>query len=508
LGTQELTEIPAEPAVSMPTAPGDDPNSSLTGAAVRGVAWQGASYLLGKTLIFVTTVVLARLLVPDDFGVVALALVFVNYADVVNDLGISQALVFLPVSQRRSDTALTVSLAFGALLVGIGQLAAPLVARLFHNGDVTTLFRVLSITLLLGPIGQVPDALLRRKLDFKRRLRNDLGRAVTRGAVAITLAALGFGPWSIVIGELAGDLGYAIVAWSLVDYRPSRRFWRVTRDDLRSLLAFGGPAAGSVFFSNLIFNIDYLIVGARLGATALGFYSLAFRLPELAIINVFFVLSSVAFPMFSRARTDNVRLRRGYLTSVRLQSLYGTAAGVGLAVVAPMVVHVAFGAKWEHSIVPLEALALYAAFRSLGTGANDVYKGIGRPGLALWLSFARLGVLAPALFIATRWGINAVAWTQVAVAAGFAIGMQALAARVLEIPMRKLLAAMRPAAVAGLGTALGAGLVRALVPTGAGDAIRLVLAIAAGGGLGFVALRIADRAALRDLRDLIARRAT
>jgi PST family polysaccharide transporter len=493
-----LTGIDADPEAASEGAP-------LTEAAVRGVAWQGASYLLGKGLIFVTTIVLARLLVPRDFGLVGLALVFINYADVVNDLGISQALVYLPSDRKRNDAALATSIGFGLSLVAVAELVAPLIARLFGDSGVTPLFRVLSITLLLGPIGQVPDALLRRRLDFRRRLRNDLGRAVGRGVIAITLAAAGLGPWAIVIGELAGDVAYACVAWSLVDYRPSPRFWRVDRAAVRELLNFGAPAAASVFLSNLIFNIDYLIIGARLGTTKLGFYSLAFRLPELAIINVFFVFSAVAFPLFARARSEPDRVRRGYLTSVRLQSLYGTAAGVGMAMVAPMVVHVAFGSRWDRSIVPLQALALYAAFRSFGVGANDVYKGIGRPGLALWLSIARLVVLAPALYVATHGGINAVAWAQAAVAAVFAVGMQMLAVRVLGLPLRALLTAVRPALAAGAGTALGAGIVRATVPSFGGDALRLVAAVIAGGLAGIIAVRATDRTALRDMRALLTR---
>jgi PST family polysaccharide transporter len=475
----------------------------LTEAAVRGVTWHGASYLLGKLLVFASTIVLARLLVPADFGVVGLALVFIAYADVVSDLGISQAIVYLPADRRRNDTALTSCLAFGASMVLAAQVAAPFAARFFHDGEVTTLFRVLSLTLLLGAAAQVPDALLRKQLDFRRRMLTDLGRAVGRGGVAIALAAAGFGPWSIVIGELAGDVVYGAVAWKLVDYRPHLGFWRVGRDDVGALLRFGGPAAASVFVANLIFDIDYLIVGARLGTRALGFYTLAFRLPEMAIINVFFVLSAVAFPIFSRARDDPDRLRRGYVKSVRLQSLYGVAAGVGMAMVAPTMIRVLFGAKWVPSVVPLQALALYAAFRSLGVGANDVYKAIGRPGLALWLALVRLGVLAPTLLIASHWGIRGVAWAQAGVALVFAVAMQALAASVLGVPLRALIGAVRPALVAGAAIVAGVAAARTLV---AGDDwMRLVLGVVAGAVTVALALGALERPVVRELRQLARR---
>ena len=167
----------------------------------------------------------------------------------------------------------------------------------------------------------------------------------------------------------------------------------------------------------MIFDIDYLIVGSVLGAEALGLYTLAFRLPQVVILGVFAVLSSVAFPMFSRARADPARLKRGYVTSVRLLSAYGVAAGVGLFMVAPMLVPVVFGPQWSAAVVPLEALSLYAAARSLGAGAVDVYKGTGRPEIGVAVALVRLALLVPALVLAAHHGgIDAVAWTQAALA--------------------------------------------------------------------------------------------
>ena len=171
-----------------------------------------------------------------------------------------------------------------------------------------------------------------------------------------------------------------------------------------------------------------------LGAEALGLYTLAFRLPQVAIIGVFGVLSAVAFPAFSRVRSEPARLRRGFVTGLRLQSAYGVAAGVGLFMVAPMVVPVLFGSNWDGAIVPMQALALYAAARSLGAGAVDVYRGIGRPGIGLTIALIRLALLVPALLIAAHeGGIDAVAWTQAALALAFAVGMQIVAARVVGI---------------------------------------------------------------------------
>lgn len=477
--------------------------AGLARAAVGGVAWQGLSYIGGKLLVLATTIVLARLLSPRDFGVVGLALVFVAYAEVVTDLGVAQALIYLPEGREANDTALTVTLLFSSLLVGAAMLAAPAVAGFFRRPDVTPLFRVLSLSLLIGGAGQVPDALLRKNLLFRRRLVADLVRACGQGIVSIVLAAAGAGPWSIALGYLAGGLLWAGVAWALVPYRPRPGFWRVRWTRARPLLSYGTAAAGNALLLSLVFDVDYLIVGRKLGASSLGYYTLGFRIPEMVIINVFYVLSAVAFPLFSRARQDMSRLRRGYLATIRLQSVYGVAAGVGLATVAPMFVHVVFGPKWSPSIVPLQALALYAAFRSLGIGAVDVYKAIGRPGLAVVLSVLRLVVLVPALLFAVRFDIEGVSWAQAIVAIVLAALMQGVASRVLGLSVGALVRALVPALAAGAGAAVGAGAVRLWMP--GPEPARLALAVIAGGLTALAGIHAADRRFVGEFRNLVAR---
>jgi lipopolysaccharide exporter len=478
--------------------------SGLARAAVGGVAWHGLSYVGGKLLVLATTVVLARLLTPGDFGVVGLALVFIAYAEVVTDLGMAQALIYLPEDQEANDAAFTVSLVFSVLLVGVAMLAAPAVADFFRRPDLIPLFRVLSLSLLLGGLGQVPDALLRKGLLFRRRLIADLLRASGQGVVSIALAAAGTGPWAIVLGYLAGGLLWSVTAWALVSYRPRLRLWGLRWAKAGPLLSYGIATAGNALLLSLVFDLDYLIIGRRLGAAALGYYTLGFRIPEMVIINVFYVLSAVAFPLFSMAREDRELLRRGYVATIRLQTVYGVMAGTGLAAVAPMLVHVVFGPKWTPSIVPLQALALYAAFRSLGIGAVDVFKAIGRPGVAVALSFARLAVLAPALLVAVELGIEGVSWAQAIVAFVLALLMQLVASHALGLSPRALGAALVPAFAAGLGTALGAWVVRLWMP--GAEPVRLVLAIVAGGLAGVAALHAADRGFLKEVRRLLALR--
>ena len=474
---------------------------ALARAAAGGIAWQGLSFVLGKALVLVATALLAHLLTPTAFGVVALALVFITFADVVTDLGLAQALVFFPEERRRSDAALLVCLAVSGAFVLVAMLAAPLVASFFGHQEVTGMFRVLSLALLVRASGQVPDALLRKSLRFRPRTIAELGRALAQGAISVVLAAIGFGPWAIVDGYLAGCLVWSALLWAAVSYRPDRSFWRLRGAGLGALLKFGVPAAGTALLLCLVFNVDYLIVGRLLGARALAYYTLGFRLPELVIISVFNVISVVAFPLFSRVREDEPRLHSGYLFGLRVQAIYGVGAGVGLAMAAPMIVHVVFGPTWEPAIVPLEALALYAAFRSLGLGPHEAFRGIGRPDLLVRLSLLRLAVVAPALLIAARFGIDGVAWAQAAAALPLALVMQAVASHVLHIRLGQIRQALQPAVAVALGVALAMAPVRFLMV--GSDPERLVLALVAGLAGAALAVALTDRRFAIQLKRLV-----
>jgi lipopolysaccharide exporter len=380
-------------------------------------------------------------------------------------------------------------------------LAAPVVADFFNRPEVAPMFRVLSLSLFLVAVRQVPDALLRRELRFRRRAVAEASRALAQGAVSIALALGGLGAWAIVWGYLAGNLTWCLAAWALAGYRPSVHFWRLTRATSGPLLRYGAPAAGQGLLAGLIFNVDYVVVGHFLGAEALGLYTLAFRLPQMLVINVFFLISAVAFPIFSRARDDPERLRSGYLASLRLEAAYGVGAGVALAVSAPMLVPVLFGPGWEASVAPLQALGVYATFRALGFGAVDVYKAIGRPGLAAAVSFARLIVLVPTLIVATHFGIEGVAWAQAALAFVFAVFMQSVACRILCVPVRALWSAARPALAVAVGVTAGIGAVRLGLP--GPDALKLAAAVPAAAVGALTLLWTTDRGFVTELLVLL-----
>jgi lipopolysaccharide exporter len=484
-----------------PTAPRSE---RLTSTTVSAVAWQGLSFVLGRLLVLVATVILARVLGPEDFGLVSLALVFVGFVSVMADFGVSQALIYRQHSPRAADAALACTVVSGLLLGGITAAAAPIVAEGMGDPAITDFLRVLGLTFVLSSFGIVPDVLLRRDLLFRRRLAVQLSSQTSLGIVSIVLALAGVGPWSLVYGQLASAMVMSAVAWSRVRYRPDLRWWRLRWSDIRPLLAFGLPTAGNGLLATVILNVDYVVVSHLLGAKALGYYMLAFRVPEMVIVSTFQVVSQVVFPVFSRTRGEPERMRRGYVRMWRLQTMYGVVLGCVLAALAPYLVPAVFGSGWGPSVLPLQALAIYAAFRSLGMGVVDVLKSMGRPNLALLLSVARFVILLPALVLATAAGINGVAIAQVVVALVFALLMQLVCGRLLGVPAGRLLAACAPAVTAGVAAAAGAAVVAGLTP--AGDLVKLIAGVATAGVVSAVILLGLSTSTRRELRALLPRR--
>lgn len=476
----------------------------LARAGARGVAWQGGAFVLGKGVVLLSTVLLARLLAPEQYGLVSLALVLIAYAEAVADGGVAQALVYLKPTRTAVRAAVLCAGVFGVVLASVGVLAAPAVGEFFGRSDVVPLVRVLALSLVASGLAAVPEALLRRSLQFRRLTTATVARALVTGAVAVSLALAGYGAWSLASGTVAGTVAYSVVLWVLHRRVDAAEPAESLRSALRAILAYGVPVAGANLLAKLIFDVDYLVVGHVLGAEALGYYTLAFRLPEFLIVNVFFVISSVSFPLYSRARDDPARLRTGYLLSVRLQSLYGLCSGIGIAVVASLLVPVVFGEAWRGAVPALVALAIYASCRSLGAGAGDVYKALGRPGLSVVMSLVRLVVLVPALVLGARAGIEGVAWAQAVTSFCFVFLMQGLACRMMNLRPRQLLAAVAPALLAAAGVAVVA-LPLTWLPLPA--PATLTLSVAGGVAGAAVVLLVGFRPLLRQLLSLTGRSA-
>lgn len=479
------------------------PEPDLARAGRSGAVWQGLAQAVGKGIVLVTAVILARVFTPQEYGTVSLALVVIGYIEVMADGGVAQALVVMKRSRESARAALLLSLVTAVVLATAVALLAPALQALLGWNGIAPLVQTLAVALVVTALGAVPEALLRKELRFRRLTWVSVVRSVANGVVTVAFALTGAGAWSLVWGTLAGAVAFTVSAW--IALRPDTvpwQFWRVQRDGLRETTRLGFPLAGSALLARLHVDVDFLVIGGVLGAQALGYYTLAFRLPELLIINFFFVLSAVVYPLYAKAREQEGRLAKGYLASVRIQSLYGVTAGAGLAVAAPSLVPLAFGPQWDAAVVPLILLAAYAAVRALGSGAHEVFKATGRVWLSVLLSGSRLLVIIPAVLWATYGGIDGVATAMLVVALLYSLIHQVIAARVLDLPAATIGRAVLPALGCGLAiVVVGVPIHAAALP----DLLELAVLVPAGMAATLVVLRLFFRTELAQLIGLVRR---
>lgn len=460
------------------TAAAATQRSELSKQAVQSTAWAYGSFVSGKFLVFISTIILARLLLPSEFGLMGYCLIAIQYLDILNGFGVGQALIARREQiEEAANAAIVVGFVSGMLLFGLAWFGAPMLAAFFEDDRITTLFRALAIVIPISAVGAVPSSLIQRSLRFRAKFIPDIGRSVAKGLISIVLAWQGFGVWSLIAGQIAGEVVATVILFGLARWRPTRRFDRqVTRD----VMGFGSHIISIGIAGAIMVNFDYLLVGKVLGATALGFYTFAYRIPDLIIRNSNFVVGKVAFPLLAQVQSNADDLRVAYGTLLRYVSLFTIPAGIGLALIAPRFINVFFPNRWEPATEVMQLIALSLAISSVGHLPGIIYKAINRPEILNWMSVVKLIATGGVLWYCVRWGIVGVAAGQVGLAVFFVAVDMVVVARVLTFNSLDTLRAIAPALACTLAMAGAVVLLdRGLAPDGLAGLLAIVVVGAA-----------------------------
>ena len=384
------------------------PDRTLAGRTVTAAQWKLASSLVTGVLQFGVSVVLARLLTPTDFGLVALALIVVGFAEMVVDLGFGPAVVQREeLTERHIRVSFTASTIVGLTLAILLVAIAPVFALLLKNEAVPTLLRWQALIFVFSGTTATARALLQRTLDFRGLFVIDLASYLVGYAlVAVTLAFLDFGAWSLVIGALVQGAVACVVALRQVPHPLQPLF---ARHEFRDLFGYG---FGVILNRSVVYaaqNGDYFVVGRWLGAAPLGLYSRAFQLMQLPLSHLSSVTWSVLFSTYSRLQSDPRRAASAYLKGVQLNALIAAPIMAGMIVAGPHLVTGLFGARWIEATLPLQILCGVGVLRSIygATGALTHAFGAVYAEFRRQIAYAALVVLGA--LAGLRWGIHGVA---------------------------------------------------------------------------------------------------
>jgi O-antigen/teichoic acid export membrane protein len=486
-------------------------DDNLTERVGRGVMWSLVQAWGGRLLSTLVLVVLARLLDPADFGLVALATVFVEFGNLMVDQGLGASLV-----QRREidpvhvSTAFWTSMAFSVLAaLGLAVLAVPL-SSVLGEPSLAEVLVVLALVFPFNAAGSIPIALLQRDLAFASLAVRRLVAASVAGGVGVAMAFAGFGVWALVAQTLLNAAVGSVVVVVAMRFRPAMHW---SRSHFRELFGFSSRVFGVETMNFATRRGEDLIVGAVLGPVSLGLYAVATRLQRLVMEVLVSALGSVAFPTFARVIHDLPRARRVYLGAISITSLFAFPAFIGLAALSPHLVVGLFGPQWAES-APLAALAsLSGPVLALGFYTRGVLLAAGSAGTELRLAALRLVTR----LIAVVGGLVMGGLTGLAV--GILIQSYLVAplglrsvSLVLDLPMREYLPVLK---VPVLGSVVMAGVVVAIgvVLDGVLGDLAISAIAAAAGALTYVGVAaLLDRSVVGTVvslgRNVVGRRAT
>ncbi|MDR7519626.1 MAG: lipopolysaccharide biosynthesis protein [Armatimonadota bacterium] len=375
--------------------------------AVRGAIWLAGDQIGSRIIDLGFAVVLARLLLPEHFGLLAMAATSAAFFRLFANLGLGAAIV-----QRREvddeylSTAFWANLVAGAVLFLIVAASGEILGIVLREPRVGAVVLFLSLRFVIAAGSATHVAMISRRLDYRALALRSVASTVIAGTVAVALASAGMGVWSLVGQELVRTVANTILLYRATGWRPRRRFsWAKFRD----LWSFGGPLLLSRVFNYLIRNADNLLVGRYLGASNLGFYAFGFAIFAAPLNDFTAIVHRVMFSALSRLQGDERRFRRGFLLATRYATMILMPVMTGLALVAPFLVVVFFGTKWEPSgpVVSLLALAGFVAMTT-ALGPSGL-QASGRPELHLKGSVLSVLVYVPAFALGLRWGIVGVA---------------------------------------------------------------------------------------------------
>ncbi len=461
-------------------------DDAVTGSAVAsGITWTLVAKLGRRAVTLAGLAVLARLLMPADFGLLALAASFMLYLETIDDLGTGTALIYWPSDEDAvAQITFVLNLLLGFSWLAISYLCAPYVAAFFRTPDAEPVLKALAWSFPIRSLGNTHEGLSYKQMRCRARVVPEISMAVAKASVSVALAFQGFGVWSLVWGQLAGLAAWAATLWVVVPWRPRLRFpFRLAP----RVLAYSRSIVAVNVTSAIVQQADLVVVGRMFSAAALGFYQMAYKIPDMTILLLTSVASKVLFPSYSRLQSDPGSLRRTYIRTFRYVGLLILPAVAGMVMLATPAVVTVFGERWLPSVPLLRALAVYAGVRALGNHAGDVLKAIGRPGALAVFSTLDTILILPALVFACRYGLLAVALTMALVVGPTSLLGTWYVNRLYRVGLREVLAPLAPGAAIATALLLVLAPIR-LATAGFAPFVQLGSGLLLGGAVVLVAL--------------------
>lgn len=419
------------------------------------VRWTTTAAVMRTIVQLAQVAVLARLLAPEDYGLMAMVAVVLGFATVFTDLGLNSAYVQRQeVTPQERSSLFWLNLAMGVGLTLLVLLCSPLIAVFFGDARLTPLLMLASSNFVIIALGQQVKITAEKALDFRPVVLIEIGATLVAFVTAVIAAYAGWGVYALILGAIINAAGVTVLAWLFLS-RGWRPMWCFQWVDVRSFLGFGGALVANNIVNQINRSIDLLLGGRMLAANALGLYSLPRQVVFQIQGMVNPIITRVGFPLIAQVQADIPKVRSIYLKTMNMTAATNAPLYVGIAFFAPEVVSIMLGDKWLAATDLLRLLAIWGFLRSTGNPVGSLLLGMGRADLALKWNLAILCMVPPVLWMGSHYGTLGLAWSML----GFAVMMFIPAWYVLVRPichaglLEYSMASLRPLLIAVMAIA-------------------------------------------------------
>lgn len=438
--------------------------------AVHGVKWTGISTVVVTVTKYARTIILARLLVPRDFGLMAMVTVIVGLGQAFSDMGISLAIIWRQdASEEELSSVYWFNIFTGIVVTAAVAAAAPLVVRFYNEPRLHDLVLWMSPVFLITSIGVPFRMILQKELMFRRIALMEIVSTLVAAAAAVTAAVLQAGVYALVWGAIAEIVMLAslqtALGWKV--WRP-RAFFRAS--DLKRYLRFGLFNLGERILNFFQANVDYIILGRFLGGETLGIYMIAYQLVVEPLVKINPVLTRVAFPVFAKRQEEDDVLRRGYCELSRMVAFLTFPALALMAATAQVFIPALFGAKWTPAVSLVQILVILGALRALINPVGSMLYTKGRTDLGFYYNLVSATLSTLVFWAFVHRGMYVIAWLEDGLSFLYFLLVLAILKRVIGLGLRQYATAI--VAPLGLNLCVGASVyaaylsLRGVIPSG------------------------------------------
>ncbi|MGD8778204.1 MAG: MOP flippase family protein [Ignavibacteria bacterium] len=382
---------------------------SLGKKSIKGIKWVSISQLSKQVLQYLTTFFLVNLLDPSDFGLMAMAIIVINFLQIFKDLGTSAAIIQKQdASNELLSSLFYVNFSVGLLVTGFIYISAPLVADFYDKTEIINILRLLSITFVISSISIIHKTIIEKELNFNLTAKIEIISCVIASICAIILAFAGCGVWSLVFQALTNATVNTTLLIVFRRWHPQFLFkWK----EIRKIFNFSANLIAYNILNFIARNADYLIVGKYLGDRALGHYYLGYRIMLYPLHNISYVIARVMFPVYSKIQEDNKKFVDSYLKVTKTIALVSFPIMIGIMAVSRPFVEVFFANSWNANLL-VTLLLIFSPLgliQSISSSTGLIFQAKGRTDWMFWWSFSVGIIFVSAFIIGVNWGVVGVA---------------------------------------------------------------------------------------------------